>query len=143
ARHRFASRRCLWCPSQSRGLSQRPVGRRGGRIEQPHGSSLRSRGVTGAEASLPGCTLQYEQLSHGRNEKGWARRWRENGWRTEADKPTAHADLWDMLLKLCAIHEVEFVWLPASAQIADYEQCDRLARQVLASQIRRIIEDRD
>ncbi|HWG47687.1 MAG TPA: RNase H family protein [Gemmataceae bacterium] len=102
--------------------------------------------VEGLRALKPPCQVVLyntnSYLTDGMS-KGWARRWRENGWRTEADKPTAHADLWDMLLKLCAIHEVEFVWLPASAQIADYEQCDRLARQVLASQIRRIIEDRD
>jgi ribonuclease HI len=74
--------------------------------------------------------------------KGWARRWHENGWRTAEGKSTAHTDLWDMLLQLCAVHEVQFVWLPAGTGISEYERCDQLARGVLADQIRRAIEGR-
>jgi ribonuclease HI len=78
-------------------------------------------------------------LTDGMN-KGWALRWRENGWRTGEDKPTAHADLWDALLELCAVHEVSFVWLPADAGIEQYQRCDALARAVTASQVRQHIE---
>lgn len=74
--------------------------------------------------------------------KGWARRWRENGWRTSEDKPTAHTDLWDTLLELCAVHEVDFVWLPMDSGIAEYQQCDALARSVTAHQVRQVIESR-
>ena len=74
--------------------------------------------------------------------KGWARRWRANGWRTGADKPTAHADLWDALLELCDVHEVAFVWLPMDAGVEEYQRCDALARAVTASQVQEVIEDR-
>src|SRR5262245_34146348 len=55
--------------------------------------------------------------------KGWARRWRENGWRTSEDKPVAHADLWDTLLELCRMHEVNFLWLPMDPGIGEYQRC--------------------
>ena len=74
--------------------------------------------------------------------KGWARRWREYGWRTADDKPTAHADLWDALLELCEVHEVDFVSLPMDSRVKEYLFCDALARAVTASQIGQVIEDR-
>ncbi len=74
--------------------------------------------------------------------KGWARRWQENGWRTSEDKPTAHATLWAALLELCAIHEVEFLWLPMDPGIEEYQRCDELARAVLAGQVREVIQGR-
>jgi ribonuclease HI len=74
--------------------------------------------------------------------KGWAKRWRENGWQTSEGKATAHADLWDVLLELCAVHEVEFVWLPAGAGVAEYQRCDQLARAVIAGQVRQVVEGR-
>jgi ribonuclease HI len=74
--------------------------------------------------------------------KGWAMRWRENGWRTSEGKATAHADLWDMLLELCAIHEVEFIWLPVGAGIEEYQRCDQLAREMIAGQVRQAVEGR-
>jgi len=73
--------------------------------------------------------------------KGWAARWQEAGWVTGEGKPTAHAELWDALLELCAVHEVEFVWLPAEG-IDEYAQCHRLARQVIQEQVRRVVESR-
>lgn len=73
--------------------------------------------------------------------KGWASRWRDAGWRTAEGKPTAHADLWDALLELCAVHEVEFVWLPAEG-IEEYARCHRLARQVIEEQVRRTVQGR-
>ena len=73
--------------------------------------------------------------------KGWAARWREAGWITGEGKPTAHADLWDALLELCAVHEVKFVWLPDEG-IDEYAQCHQLARQVIQEQVRRVAEGR-
>jgi ribonuclease HI len=73
--------------------------------------------------------------------KGWAVRWREAGWLTGEGKPTAHADLWDALLELCAVHEVDFVWLPAEG-IDEYARCHRLARQVIEEQVRGVAQSR-
>jgi hypothetical protein len=47
-----------------------------------------------------------------------------------------------MLLELCAVREVEFVWLPVGNGIGEYQWCDQLAREIIAEQVRRIIEGR-
>jgi ribonuclease HI len=63
-------------------------------------------------------------------QKGWARRWRENGWkRKEGDvlAEVKNADLWGQLLALCEAHEVEFVQVKGHAGIAENERCDQLS----------------
>lgn len=75
--------------------------------------------------------------------KGWARRWRENGWRTTENRPAAHADLWHALLELCEIHEVDFVWLPMDSRVEEYQRCDVLARTITARQMRQVTEGKE
>ncbi len=42
--------------------------------------------------------------------KGWARKWKANGWK-KADKSRAqNVDLWERLLALLDMHEVKFIW---------------------------------
>lgn len=59
--------------------------------------------------------------------KGWAKKWQANGWRRNAKEMAKNPDLWQELLDLCKIHDVEFVWVKAHAGIAENERCDRLA----------------
>jgi ribonuclease HI len=59
--------------------------------------------------------------------KGWAKKWQANGWRRNAKEMAKNADLWQELLDLCKIHDVEFVWVKAHAGIPENERCDRLA----------------
>jgi ribonuclease HI len=73
--------------------------------------------------------------------KGWAARWRAAGWTTAEGRPTAHAELWEAILELCSVRDVEFVWLPAEG-IPEYAVCQRLARAVVREQVRRIAESR-
>jgi ribonuclease HI len=61
--------------------------------------------------------------------KGWARKWRANGWVKSNKQPALNADLWDRLLKLCDKHEVAFRWVKGHAGIAGNERCDELATQ--------------
>ncbi|GAB5403962.1 MAG: hypothetical protein Aurels2KO_21930 [Aureliella sp.] len=65
--------------------------------------------------------------------KGWAARWRANGWKTKASgtKPVKNPDLWARLLKLTEAHEVEMVWVKGHSGIADNERCDQLAASAL------------
>ena len=44
-------------------------------------------------------------------EKGWAKRWRSNGWMRNKREKAVNPDLWGKLLDLCDIHEVEFRWV--------------------------------
>ena len=59
--------------------------------------------------------------------KGWAKKWQANGWRRNAKEMAKNPDLWQELLDLCKIHDVEFIWVKGHAGIPENERCDRLA----------------
>ncbi len=59
--------------------------------------------------------------------KGWAKKWQANGWRRNAKEMAKNPDLWQELLDLCKLHDVQFVWVKAHAGISENERCDRLA----------------
>jgi len=61
--------------------------------------------------------------------KGWARRWRANGWKRNKKEKAQNSDLWEQLLNLCKEHVVEFVWVRGHAGDAENERCDRLSIQ--------------
>ena len=59
--------------------------------------------------------------------KGWAEKWKANGWmRTKKDK-ALNPDLWEKLLKLLSVHEVQFVWVKGHAGHPENERCDAMA----------------
>ena len=60
--------------------------------------------------------------------KGWAERWRENGWMRTPDEPAQNSDLWEKLLVLIEKHDVVFEWVKGHAGHAGNERCDELAR---------------
>jgi len=62
-------------------------------------------------------------------EKGWARRWKENGWKRNSKDAALNPDLWGRLLRLCAQHEVEFQWVRGHNGHAENEECDGLSNQ--------------
>jgi ribonuclease HI len=66
-------------------------------------------------------------------DKGWAARWRKNGWMRNKREPAVNPDLWQRLLDLCDEHTVEFRWVRGHSGNADNERCDRLAREAAAS----------
>ena len=59
--------------------------------------------------------------------KGWAQSWKENGWKKKDKKPALNSDLWDELLKLYTIHNIEIVWVKGHAGHPENERCDALA----------------
>lgn len=59
--------------------------------------------------------------------KGWAEKWKSNGWVKSNKAPALNPDLWDRLLKLCRKHDVEFRWVKGHAGIPGNERCDELA----------------
>ncbi len=59
--------------------------------------------------------------------KGWAKKWKANGWIKSDKSPALNTDLWDRLLDLCEKHDVEFRWVKGHAGIAGNERCDELA----------------
>jgi ribonuclease HI len=60
-------------------------------------------------------------------DKGWAEKWRANGWRKADKSPALNTDLWDELLHLVASHRVSLVWVKGHAGHAENERCDALA----------------
>jgi ribonuclease HI len=71
--------------------------------------------------------------------KGWARRWRDNGWMRNRKEKAVNADLWEHLLAVCAKHEVEFVWVQGHAGLPENERCDLLS--VSAAQAEKLPAD--
>ncbi len=59
--------------------------------------------------------------------KGWAKRWRANGWKLSPSKPAKNPDLWSDLLDLCETHEVHFKWVKGHNEHPENERCDALA----------------
>ena len=59
--------------------------------------------------------------------KGWAQSWKNNGWRKADKKPALNPDLWDELLNLLTVHEVEINWVKGHAGHPENERCDKLA----------------
>ncbi len=60
-------------------------------------------------------------------EKGWARRWKANGWKRNKKEAAINPDLWGRLLQLTEKHAVTFRWVRGHAGNVENERCDRLA----------------
>jgi len=61
--------------------------------------------------------------------KGWAKRWKENGWKKRNKEEVLNVDLWTRLLELCDFHDVEFVWTKSHIGDPENERCDELAKE--------------
>ena len=64
--------------------------------------------------------------------KGWARRWRSAGWMRNRTDRAENVDLWDQLLQLDNLHQVQFEWVRGHSGHPENERCDTLARQAAA-----------
>lgn len=71
--------------------------------------------------------------------KGWARRWRANGWMRNKTQSAENADMWAELLEQCDTHDVEWVWVKGHAGNRENERCDQLAS--LAMRKKRLLPD--
>lgn len=90
--------------------------------------------IVGLEALNRECRVvlhtDSEHLAKGM-EKGWAKKWRENGWRTSKKKEVANVDLRRRLLDTASRHEIRFAWTKGHAGDAENERCHRLASRVM------------
>lgn len=60
-------------------------------------------------------------------EKNWAKSWQKRGWKKSDGKPALNPDLWEQLLQLLEVHDVEFCWIKGHAGHEENERCDRMA----------------
>jgi len=59
--------------------------------------------------------------------KGWAKKWRQNGWMRNKTDKALNQDLWQRLLDLCEKHQVTFHWVKGHAENPFNNRCDELA----------------
>jgi len=59
--------------------------------------------------------------------KGWAVRWRKNGWMRNKDERALNPDLWARLLDALATRTITFRWVKGHAGNRENERCDALA----------------
>ncbi len=86
--------------------------------------------ISGLEALKEKCRVTlYSDSMYVVNgiEKGWAKKWRANGWKRNKRDKAINPDLWQRLLDLAENHEVEFKWVPGHAGVPENERCDELA----------------
>ena len=60
-------------------------------------------------------------------DKGWAVKWRANGWKKPDKKSALNPDLWERLLALAAEHEMHYHWVKGHADNEYNNRCDALA----------------
>ncbi len=71
-------------------------------------------------------TSDSQYVCNGIN-KGWAAKWQKNNW-IKSDKTKAkNPELWEELLRLLKIHDVEIIWVRGHNGHPENERCDRLA----------------
>jgi Ribonuclease HI len=63
--------------------------------------------------------------------KGWIDKWEKNNWYRTKSQKASNIDLWQELLKLLAIHNVNFIWVKGHNDNKENERCDYLARQFI------------
>lgn len=86
--------------------------------------------ITGLEALKAPCEVDIFTDSRyivDAVEKGWAARWRKNGWMRNKKDPALNPDLWERLLSLCETHRVRFNWVRGHADNELNNRCDALA----------------
>ena len=60
-------------------------------------------------------------------EKGWAAKWKMNGWKKADKKPALNADLWNQLIDLVTLHAVRYHWVKGHADNPYNNRCDQIA----------------
>lgn len=64
----------------------------------------------------------------------WFDRWQATGWRRRDKKDVENRDLWERLLELAAVHQIEWTKVKGHAGHEFNERCDRLARRAAQAQ---------
>ena len=59
--------------------------------------------------------------------KGWAKKWRANGWMRNKNDRAVNPDLWQRLLAAVENHDVDFKWVRGHAGVTENERVDKLA----------------
>ncbi len=74
-------------------------------------------------------TTDSQYLAKGMTE--WIAGWQKRGWVNSKKEPVLNRDLWERLLELAKIHEIEWVWVRGHNGHPENERCDELARKAI------------
>ncbi len=61
-------------------------------------------------------------------QNGWAKSWREKGWKKADRSPALNSDLWEILLSEIERHSMTYVWVKGHAGHPYNERCDSEAQ---------------
>jgi len=61
----------------------------------------------------------------------WLRKWIKNNWKNSRKTPVLNKDLWQRLMRLSQIHEIEWNWIRGHAGHPENERCDYLAKAAI------------
>lgn len=61
--------------------------------------------------------------------ENWLEKWQKNNWRTSQKKPVLNQDLWETLIALSKIHEIEWKWVKGHSNNKYNEICDQLVQK--------------
>lgn len=90
--------------------------------------------IVGLEALKRPCQVRLvtdsQYLVKGMTE--WLSGWQRNNWKNSKKEAVLNRDLWERLVELAQIHQIEWVWVKGHAGHPDNERCDELARREIA-----------
>ena len=71
--------------------------------------------------------------------KGWIASWQKNGWKNSKKEKVKNRELFEELINLINIHQVEFCWVKGHDGHTENERCDYLA--TTAAKSKNALED--
>ena len=61
--------------------------------------------------------------------KGWLKNWQRKNWKTSSNSDVLNRDLWEKLIQLTKIHNVQWHWVKGHAEDERNNRCDELVRR--------------
>lgn len=61
----------------------------------------------------------------------WIPGWIKRNWLNAQKKPVLNRDLWEILLELSRLHQIEWIWIKGHNGHPENERCDQLARNAI------------
>ena len=74
-------------------------------------------------------TTDSQYLMKGMTE--WSEGWVRKGWINNKKDPVLNRDLWERLLELAKVHQIEWRWVRGHNGHPENERCDELARRAI------------
>lgn len=93
--------------------------------------------IKGLEALKYPCAVEiYSDSAYTVNAfvNGWITSWIQNGWKKSDGKVVSNIDLWQSLLELTKVHEVEFKKVKGHTDNKYNNRCDALARGAITKE---------